>query len=180
VLSAHCFFVLLFVRQGWSHHKAFLFHRHGTRWHFATSDYRFDGNFGEIIWPNGDYDLLHLKLRLDRIGIDFDRDAIAPNLSIAVDSIDRPRIDLTLSLANIDAAIHMERSIGRWFWPPAAGVLVAGAIVESIAISAIIATLIGLAPFGFPLLLLVLSTAPTAEIIGGSLLLATVTYIVLG
>lgn len=146
----------------------------------ATIDYRFDGDFGERVWPYESYDLIHAKLQLERLDVAFRDDDAIRTLAITLQDGDanRPRIEFELALARFDATIAMDRWPGGMFWITAAGVLVGLAIVAPLAITGVITTLIGLGPLGWLMLMLLISQAPVATVAGGALLLAAVTYLV--
>jgi hypothetical protein len=148
---------------------------------YATIDYPFHGDFGEHSWPSGDFDLIHAKLQLERLAITLGGGELVPRLVITVDDDGRPRIEFTLSLATIDATVHMERWPGLWFWIVVPGVLVAAGIATAAGVAALTTTLIGLGPLGLLLLSTMLSAAPLATlaaVASGLLLLAAVTYLV--
>ncbi len=143
----------------------------------ARVDCLFDGDFGEHAWPHRYYDLVHVKLQLERVALEFpDGDAIR-QLVIALEDSDanKPRIEFELALARFEATVAMDRWPGGWFWVTAAGVLVALSIVGSLAVTGLIVTLIGLGPLGWLVLLMLISQATVA---GGAALLAVVTYLV--
>lgn len=151
----------------------------------ATINYQFDGGFGgEQQWPSRDYDLVHFKLQLEQLAIEFSESSafnstIRRLLITLVDSdADRPRIEFELALERLEAVLTMERYPGAWFWVTAAGALVALAIVGSLAVTGLILTLIGLGPLGLLVLMTLLSQAPVTIVAGGALILAVVTYLV--
>ena len=114
----------------------------------ATIDYQFDGDFGEQPWPSRDYDLVHIKLQLEQLAVEFPNNNTIRQLLITLNDsdADRPRIEFELALKRLDATLTWERRPGLWFWLTAAGVLVALAIVGSFAVTILILTLIGLVP----------------------------------
>ena len=151
----------------------------------ATVEHAFNGNFGTSLWPSNDFDLVHVKQRLDQIGITFSDLSTVQKLTIAVDDDGWPHIDFALSLARIDATIHMERWPGLWFWLLAPETLIAAGIVVGVTAAAvagaIVATLMGLGPLGLLILFGMFSAAPIGaigEIAGGLLFLAALIYLV--
>ena len=151
----------------------------------AIVDYTFNGSFGTSAWPDKNFDLVWVRQRLDRIAITFSDLSMVQKLQITVDDDGLPHIDFKLSVAHIDATIHMERWPGLWFWLLAPETLLAAGIIVGVAAAAvagaIIATLMGLGPLGLLILMGMLEAAPLAaigEIAGGLLLLAAVTYLV--
>lgn len=146
----------------------------------AAINYAFNGNFGERPWPTRDYDLVHFKLQLEQLGLEFSNNDTIRQLLITLANSDanRPRIEFEVALERLDATLTMERWPGQWFWVTAAGVLVALAIVGSLAVTGLILTLVGLGPLGLFILMMLLSQAPVATVAGGALILAVVTYLV--
>ncbi|HXQ70666.1 MAG TPA: phage holin family protein [Pyrinomonadaceae bacterium] len=144
--------------------------------------YPFEGDFGEHIWPNRDFELVHIKLQLEQLSVEFSDDDTIRELIIAVgSSSDEPRIDFKLALEKLDATLTMERWPGFWFWWTAAGVLVAAGIVGTLAVGALILTLMGMGPLGLLVLAALISQAPAAavaSVLGGALVVAAVTYLV--
>ena len=147
----------------------------------ARIKYLFDGDFGEHIWPDRDFELLHIKLQLERVAVQFSDDDTIRELVIALDSSsDWPRIDFELALENLDVTLTMKRRPGFWFWWTAAGILVAAGIVGTLAVGALILSLMGLGPLGIAILAVLISQAPAAAIAtvaGGVLFVAALTYI---
>lgn len=146
----------------------------------ARINYEFNGNFGDQAWPNTDYDLVHFKLQLEQVEVEFSDDDTIRQLLIALADGDanQPRIDFELAFERLDATLTMERWPGGWFWWTAAGVLVALAIVGPAAVGGLIVTLVGLGPLGLLILAGLLEVAPVVTVAGGALILAAVTYLV--
>ena len=146
----------------------------------AVFHYDFNGDFGENPWPSESFELLRVKLQLQELLLEFVEGDSLADLTIALDDGDAndPQIDLEFALGRLDARVTLERWPGFWFWITAAGVLVAASIVGSLAVTAIIVTLIGLGPLGLLLLMFMLSQAPVALVAGGALLVAAVTFLV--
>lgn len=146
----------------------------------ATIALPFDGNFGEQQWPNRDFDLVHIKLQLEQLAVEFSDEDTIRQLLITLDDADanQPRIDFEVGLERLEATLTMERWPGSWFWWTAAGVLAALAIVGPVAVTGLILTLVGLGPLGLLILMLLLAEAPVATVAGGALILAVVTYLV--
>ena len=151
------------------------------RQRLATVELRFDGNFGEHVWPAASFDLVHVGLQVEQLTVAFERDALVlDELRIALDDDGRPRIAFAVSIQSFDATIRMDRRPGLWFWITAAGALVAAGIGAA-AVATLLATLMGLGPLGLLVLLGILSAEPLASlasVFGGALLLAAVTYLV--
>jgi hypothetical protein len=149
----------------------------------ATFTTLFNGDFGQHLWPRPDYDLVRIRLQLERLAVEFSYDDTVRQLLIALADSDplRPRIEFELACERLEAMLTMERQPGTWFWWTAAGVLVALAIVGSAAVAGLIVTLMGMGPLGWLVLMMLLSQAPAAAlagVAGGVLLLAAVTYLV--
>ncbi|MBA4263673.1 MAG: hypothetical protein C0453_01205 [Comamonadaceae bacterium] len=146
----------------------------------ATIGLVFNGNFGEMAFPTQSYDLLHVKLQLEQLELEFSNSDTVRQLQITLDNFDanRPRIEFELALGRLEATLTMERWPGLWFWVTAGGVLVVLSIVASLAVAGLILTLIGLGPLGLLILMMLLSQAPVAAAAGGALILAVVTYLV--
>jgi hypothetical protein len=151
------------------------------RQRLATVELRFDGDFGEHVWPAASYDLVHVGLQLEQLTVAFERDARPlDELRVVLDDDGRPRIAFAVSIQGFDATIRMDRRPGLWFWITATGALVAAGVVAT-AVGELLAILMGLGPFGLAILLGILSAAPLASlasVAGGALLLAAVTYLV--
>ena len=147
----------------------------------ATIELDFEGDFGEHIWPNEDFALVHVRLQLERIAIEFPDFSMMPELTITVDDQGRPQVAVALALNSVDATVHMDRWPGVWFWVIAPIALVAGGIATAAAVGVVIAMLMGLGPLGLIVLFAMLEAAPIAAIasvFGGLLLIAAVTYLV--
>ena len=147
----------------------------------ATIALDFDGDFGEHLWPNANFALLHVRLQLESLAIEFPDLSMMPELTITADDANRPQVAVALAMNSVDATVHMDRWPGGWFWVIAPIALVAGGIATAAAVGVVIATLMGLGPLGLIVLFAMLQAAPIAAIasvFGGLLLVAAVTYLV--
>lgn len=142
---------------------------------------KIDGDFGETIWPSRSFDLAHVRLQLESLRAEFadDLELLSGVRITLIDSdANRPQIEFELSLGRFEATLTMERWPGVHFWATAAGTLVALAVVGPLVIGPLILLLMGLGPLGWLTLLLLIGNAPVTTVLGGSALLAVVTYLV--
>lgn len=141
----------------------------------------FNGDFGETIWPSAFFDLVHVRLRLQSLRLQFadDRELLRGLRITLIDGdANRPQIEFELALRRFEATLTMERWPGVHFWVTAGGTLVALSIVGPLAIGPTLLLLMGLGPLGILVLFTLISTAPVAMVAGGAALLAVVAYIV--
>jgi len=147
----------------------------------ASVQNEIDGDFGETIWPHRSFDLVHVRLQLESLRAEFADDrALMSGFRITLIDGDanRPQIEFELALERFEARLTMERWPGAHFWATAAGTLVALGVVGPLVVGALVLFLIGLGPMGWLTLLLLISNAPVAAVVGGAALLAVVTYLV--
>ncbi len=132
--------------------------------------------------PSEDLQLVDVRAVLETGRLTFANQALVNTLSVRDFAPGGPPgITMSLSVSALALTVGMTRTPGEDFWITAAGVLVVGGLVVAAAVPLVIATLLGLGPFGLVLLglgLMSLGTLALAAIAGGALLLAAVVYLV--
>lgn len=140
----------------------------------------FDSDFGSNSLPTEEFELVVVDLRLEKVSLRFSAADLLRELRI-VDGDEGPELKVVLALAGLSAEVGMERTPGAEFLITAAGVLIVGGIVAAATAGALIATLIGLGPFGLLLVGALVSQAPAialATVAGGALLIGAIAYLV--
>jgi hypothetical protein len=147
----------------------------------ASFETRIAGNFGKHKLPSPEFNLVEVSLQLESFAITLGEDEHITDLSISVDNDGTPRIGVRLILPSLVGEVSMVREPGDEFWITTGGVLVAGGIIATAAIGAVLVTLIGLGPLGFVLLAGLVSQAPALVLLGiagGVFLAGAIAYLV--